>query len=104
MFNYFVSDINYKTIKYEYNTDYILNSDKELNIIIKYTLIAIGILLLIGLIGTIIFKRNDKKKELKKEDKLKFIDVMTSLKNRNYLNLNIYKWEKGWSLRGFNKL
>ena len=29
-----------------------------------------------------------------KEDKLKFIDVMTSLKNRNYLNYNIQKWNE----------
>ena len=29
----------------------------------------------------------------KKEDKLKFIDVMTSLKNRNYLNYNIKRWD-----------
>ena len=33
-------------------------------------------------------------KELKKEDKLKYIDVMTSLKNRNYLNYNIKKWNE----------
>ena len=34
-----------------------------------------------------------KKREIPKEDKLKFIDVMTSLKNRNYLNYNIKTWE-----------
>ena len=94
LFNYYVSDINYKTIQYEYNTDYILNSSNELNIILKYTLIAIGIILTIGVVGFIIFRKNDKKKELKKEDKLKFIDVMTSLKNRNYLNYNIKKWDE----------
>ena len=94
LFNYYVSDINYKTIKYEYNTDYILNSNNELNIILKYTLIAIGIILGIGVIGFIVFRKKDKKKELKKEDKLKFTDVMTSLKNRNYLNYNIKKWDE----------
>ena len=39
------------------------------------------------------FKRNNKKKDISKENKLKFIDVMTSLKNRNYLNYNIKKWD-----------
>ena len=67
---------------------------ESLNIIIKYTLIAIGIILTIGVIGFVIIKKKDKKKELKKEDKLKFIDVMTSLKNRNYLNYNIKKWDE----------
>jgi len=30
---------------------------------------------------------------ISKEDILKYIDPMTSLKNRSYLNLNIYKWD-----------
>lgn len=30
---------------------------------------------------------------ISKDEKLKYIDPMTSLKNRNYLNLNIYKWD-----------
>lgn len=30
---------------------------------------------------------------MSKEDKLKFLDPMTSLKNRNYLNKNIYNWD-----------
>lgn len=33
-------------------------------------------------------------KKLKKEDKLKYIDQLTSLKNRNYLNENISIWNK----------
>jgi diguanylate cyclase (GGDEF)-like protein len=85
--------MNYKTIKYEYNTDYIINSNNEINIIIIYTGIAMGIILFIGFIGFVGFKIKDKKNSLKKEDKLKFIDVMTSLKNRNYLNYNIRKWD-----------
>ena len=94
LFNHYVSDINYKTIKHQYNTNYILNSDNELDIIFKYTITAIAILLVIGVIGFIFFKRKDKKQELKKEDKLKFTDIMTSLKNRNYLNYNIKKWDE----------
>ena len=93
LFNFYVSDMNYKTIKYEYNTDYIINSNNEINIIIIYTGIAMGIILFIGFIGFVGFKIKDKKNSLKKEDKLKFIDVMTSLKNRNYLNYNIRKWD-----------
>lgn len=93
LFNYYVSDINYMEIKYDYNTDYIISSDNQLNIIIKYTLIGVGIILFIGIIWFMISKKKNKNKNLKKEDKLKFTDVMTSLKNRNYLNYNISKWD-----------
>jgi len=34
------------------------------------------------------------KKQIKKEDKLKFVDMLTSLKNRNYLNYNMTRWDK----------
>lgn len=37
--------------------------------------------------------KNKKKKRAYMEDKMKFIDVMTSLKNRNYLNYSIPKWD-----------
>lgn len=93
LFSYYVSDINYKTIKYDYHTNYIISSNNEVNVIIRYTVLVIIILLLIGLFGFVFFKIKDRKKELKKEDKLKFTDVMTSLKNRNYLNYNIKRWD-----------
>lgn len=62
------------------------------------------ILLLIGLIsfGTVVSlgifilkpkKQKNKKVNLSKEDKLRYIDMLTSLKNRNYLNDNIEKWD-----------
>ncbi|MBE6138216.1 MAG: GGDEF domain-containing protein [Firmicutes bacterium] len=38
-------------------------------------------------------KKKVKKVNLSKEDKLKYIDMLTSLKNRNYLNDNIEKWD-----------
>lgn len=94
LFDYYVSSINYKNIRYEYHTNYITNSKNELSVMMKYVLVIIAIIFsLIGLIiGIINHKR--KKKELNKEDKLKFIDVMTSLKNRNYLNYNIKSWDE----------
>jgi diguanylate cyclase (GGDEF)-like protein len=39
-------------------------------------------------------KKNSKKSALSKADKLKYIDMLTSLKNRNYLNDNIEKWDE----------
>ena len=38
--------------------------------------------------------KNKFKKHLTKEEKLKYIDMLTSLKNRNYLNDNINVWDE----------
>ena len=37
-------------------------------------------------------KNRKKIKVMKKDDRKRYTDMMTSLKNRNYLNLNIDKW------------
>ena len=39
-------------------------------------------------------KLHSANKKLKKTEKLKFIDMLTSLKNRNYLNASITKWDE----------
>ncbi len=53
--------------------------------------------LIIVLVIPKLFKKKEKKKviksNLRKEDKLKYIDILTSLKNRNYLNDNIALWD-----------
>ena len=59
-------------------------------------LIVLGLILLPLLILTTIYlimKRKKKVKEVKKEDRRKYTDILTSLKNRNYLNLNMEAWE-----------
>ena len=94
LFNYYVSSINYKTIKYDYNTDYIVSSKLGFSTILKYILITIITVGLLSLILLFINRKRKKKKEIKKEDKFKYIDTMTSLKNRNYLNYNIRKWDE----------
>lgn len=64
---------------------------KELSIIILLIifipLIVLGILLAY-------FKKNSKIKAIKKEERKKYTDMLTSLKNRNYLNLNIKTWNE----------
>ena len=51
-----------------------------------------------GIIIALIAYRSTKKikiaKRIKKEDKMRFIDQLTSLKNRNYLSENIEAWNK----------
>ena len=64
-------------------------------IILKYLAISIGSILIVLLLLLAIIKLKPKKKNvsLSKEDKLRFIDALTSLKNRNYLNNCIEKWD-----------
>ena len=60
-------------------------------------LIVLGIVLLPVLIITFLclfFKNRKKKIVVKKEDRRKYTDILTSLKNRNYLNLNMKVWEE----------
>ena len=60
-------------------------------------LIVLGIVLLPILIFTflfIFFKNRKKKIVIRKDDRRKYTDILTSLKNRNYLNLNMQAWEE----------
>ena len=56
-------------------------------------------LLILGLVGIIILlsKKNNtgkKVKKVSKEEKIKYIDQLTCLKNRNFLNDSIKKWDE----------
>ena len=94
LFSYYISSINYKNIRYEYNTDYMVNSKNELSVMVKYIAIILGITIMGLVVLYLILRKGKKKENITKDDKLKFIDVMTSLKNRNYLNYNIKTWEE----------
>ncbi len=60
----------------------------------KYILIFV----FIAIIGILFIKKKNKNIKLntkvKKEDRLKYIDLLTSLKNRNYYNEKIHIWNK----------
>ena len=75
-----------------------LYSDARNNIILSFILKnIIYILLVLGVSAFIIYRFAHKirlSKKIKKEDKLLYIDVMTNLKNRNYLNDNIDYWSE----------
>ena len=68
---------------------------KSGNIITKIAEYILLIALLVVLIIFVIFKKSKKisiARKIKKDDKMKFIDQLTSLKNRNFLNENIETW------------
>ncbi len=52
---------------------------------------VVGVLLIV--LAIIKIKPKKKIKTLSKEDKLRYIDALTSLKNRNYLNDSIERWD-----------
>jgi diguanylate cyclase (GGDEF)-like protein len=59
-------------------------------------LIVLGIILLpllILLLLYLILRNKKKQTKVRKEDRRKYTDILTSLKNRNYLNLNMPIWE-----------
>jgi len=90
LFSYFVSTLNYQNIKYNYYTNITLDKDYT-----SIKIFAFIVSLILILIVTIILmnKKSVTNTVISKEELLKYIDPMTSLKNRNYLNLNIYKWD-----------
>ncbi len=77
-----------------YNHDVTLREGTFLGTIAKYSLyIILGAVIVMYFI----YKRGKKvtiSKRIKKADKIRYIDQLTSLKNRNYLNENIAKWNK----------
>jgi len=94
LFKYYVSSVNYNEIKFKYNTDFNVKSTNVLGISLIKIIVTLVIIIAITIFIIAILKRRKKINIMNKEEKLKFIDVMTSLKNRNYLNYNIKAWEE----------
>lgn len=92
-FDFYLSYINIK--EFENNINYKMFIEKITDN--KLSLIIIGIFIILVIISTIILikkiKPKKKKITISKEDKLKYIDMLTSLKNRNYLNDSMEKWD-----------
>lgn len=95
--NFYLSYINEKVVIN--NTLYkLVNIRENTNLIGE----LVGVSVISGLLILSLFvlkniKKQTKhkfKKHLTKEEKLKYIDMLTSLKNRNYLNDNINKWDE----------
>ena len=87
-------DPNDVKIKGIYNHTITVRSGTILGRIAKYSLIIIGLALILIIIAIRSTKKIKIAKKIKKEDKMKYIDQLTSLKNRNYLNENVASWNK----------
>ena len=96
LFNYIITTNSYYNYRINglrsFNTSIVENSSFQ-----QLYLIVLGIVLLPVLVLTFLylFLKNRKKKiVVRKEDRRKYTDILTSLKNRNYLNLNMQSWEE----------
>jgi len=94
LFNYFINTDSYYT--YRNNAYNSFNGSIFDKVTFEELYLIILTLILIPVITFIIirvFMKNRKKvRIMKKDDRKRYTDMMTSLKNRNYLNLNIDKW------------
>lgn len=92
--NFYLSFINTKEIMNESYKDLLLEDNNNKNLQLILSSLAIVLLAIAGIITKIIFsKKKDINSKLSKTDKLRYVDSLTSLKNRNYLNDNIEKWD-----------
>lgn len=95
LFNTFITSLNYKSIENDAMIALMDNPVKQ-NYMKEISKYVLGLLIVLTLLIRITVKLIIKKKKtnkLNKENKLKYTDMLTNLKNRNYLNDNIEKWE-----------
>ena len=94
LFNYIINTNSY----YKYrntgfnnlNTSFLKNTSFEETYLFILAIIIIPIILFVIIVAYI--KNRHKLKLVRKEDRKKYTDMLTSLKNRNYLNLQIDSW------------
>lgn len=90
LFSSYLEMSNYKQIYNQAWKDY-YDDSKE----ISHTLVYIIIIAIVGFVIWLFTKKKIKIKKRNKEDRIvRYIDPLTSLKNRHYLNKNFEKWEK----------
>ena len=97
LFNFYISGLNNDRIRNSAYQKLINNPKNEtlLQTIINYVLfIVLPVIIIVGLL-VFLFKKRRQQNIIKKDEKLRYVDMLTSLKNRNYLNSNISKWDEG---------
>lgn len=96
MFNFYLSTLGNGSIRNIAVRDTLDDASSSLLIHFIFNNITY-ILVLVFAVAFFLFKFNKKvkvTKKIKKEDKMMYLDVMTNLKNRNYLNDNLAYWEE----------
>ncbi len=96
LFSYYISTIDKNEILYTGIDNYnkMITSGSLIYKVTKYAVLLILIIGLIVLASYKIGKRVFVRKKIKRSDKMKYIDLLTSLKNRNFLSENIPIWNQ----------
>ncbi len=94
LFNFYLSFVNEKDILND--SFYSLSKEDKVSLdgsrlLIFFSAFSIFAIAIVGYLK--LGKGKNKNKKISKEDKLRYIDSLTSLKNRVYLNDNIEKWD-----------
>ena len=96
VFNSYINTLGNKEMMVRGLTSYVKMSNVSniITLVAKYILIISGVGILIA--GIIVYSKKKVKlnTRISKDEKLKFVDMMTSLKNRNYLNERIETWNQ----------
>ena len=96
LFNYIINTNSY----YNYRNSGIENlnasilEDSTLEQVYTIVLASVFIPIILLVILYFVLKRKKKKKKIKIEDRHKYTDMLTSLKNRNYLNAKMKEWQE----------
>ena len=95
-FNFYLGFVSDKKLINDAYYMYVKNgSTAEIfNSLLKAVVILAIVVIVLTILIKIIKNIKKNKNELSKEDKLKYVDMLTSLKNRNYLNDNIEAWDE----------
>ena len=96
-FNFYLTFVNEKPLISDgYYTSLTVVSNNGLINKLMTIIGTILVFIVAFILGTKFMPNKTKKRKLgiKKEDKLRYVDMLTSLKNRNYLNDNIEKWDE----------
>lgn len=89
LFTKYIEYINYKQVYNVAWKEYSVNS-KEINYVYLY---ISGTLIVLIIIWSLFKNKIKIKKKSKREETIRYVDPLTSLKNRNYLNKNFKLWE-----------
>ena len=93
-FNFYLSFINAKENINNSYKELLLSNNNSKNLQLILSCIVIVLLAIAAIITKIVFgKKKRINYKFSKTDKLRYVDTLTSLKNRNYLNDNMATWD-----------